>query len=40
MAIVEMPKLPQLHHLIGDARVSGVEELPVFNPSTGEQVAA
>ncbi len=40
MAIVEMPKLPLLHHLIGDTRVAGAEELPVYDPSTGEQVAA
>ncbi|MBT2554163.1 aldehyde dehydrogenase family protein [Arthrobacter sp. ISL-5] len=40
MTIVEMPALPLLHHLIGDARVAGSEVLPVFNPSTGKEVAA
>ena len=39
MSIVGLPQLPQLHHIIGGERMSGKDELPVFNPSTGGVIA-
>lgn len=40
MAIVEMPNLPLLQHIIGGERVASTDELAVFNPSTGEEVGS
>ncbi|MGO1543226.1 MAG: aldehyde dehydrogenase family protein [Gulosibacter sp.] len=39
MALVEFPTIPDLNHIIDGKRVTTSDRLPVFNPSTGEQVA-
>lgn len=40
MSTIEAPKLPLLEHIIDGERIMGDSTLPVYDPSTGQEVAA
>ncbi|MBP1326701.1 acyl-CoA reductase-like NAD-dependent aldehyde dehydrogenase [Leucobacter exalbidus] len=40
MSTIDTPTLPLLEHIIGGERVAGNTTLPVFDPSTGKEIAA